>query len=254
MRKHKLEKQNYTFSGCVDFHTHILPQMDDGSRSPDESVAMLGSLYSQGVSLVSLTPHFYADGDTPERFFARREKSFSLLSEIIDSTPNVSLPQLVLGAEVEYFEGISCVDSLSDFSIGDSGHILIEMPISAWSGRIVDDILQVHDRKGCSVILAHVERYLFDQKKDIIHKLLENGVLMQSNASFFINKKTSRMALQMLKEGVIHLIGSDCHNMITRPPNMLDAMNIISKMLSKELVDDIMADAAHLLGRESFNG
>lgn len=235
------------FDNCVDFHTHILPQMDDGSRSVEESIQMLEVLSYQGVTHVNLTPHFYADGDTPERFFARRQRSFTQLNDKLITTAGVDFPKLILGAEVEYFEGISDVECIPDFSIGNSGCILLEMPMAVWPARVVDDILRLNDRTGCRVILAHVERYLFEQKKDVVNTLVQNRILMQSNASFFINRKSSKKAVHLLKGGLIRFIGSDCHNMTTRPPNIIDAMTVIAKMAGKELLDDIMSDARYFL-------
>ncbi len=231
----------------VDFHTHILPGVDDGSRSPAESMQMLRLLGNHGVCAAVLTPHFYADGDTPERFIARRSRAYSELSEIIAKESNARLPHLVLGAEVEYFEGIACMLEYPELRIGNSECILVEMPQGPWNSHVVEDILRLNDSKGFRVILAHVERYLFDQKKDIIYTLLENRVLMQSNASFFINRSTARKAIRLLRRGYIHLLGSDCHNLTSRPPNLGDACDAIVRHADEGLLEDIMHGAAHLL-------
>ena len=62
----------------IDLHTHILPNVDDGSSSLEESLALLRMLASQGVTLTAATPHFYATSDTPEKFFRRREAAWNL--------------------------------------------------------------------------------------------------------------------------------------------------------------------------------
>lgn len=245
-------KVNLSLNG-VDFHTHILPNMDDGSRCVEESIAMLSALAEQGIKQVVLTPHFYANGDDPEHFFARREMASAALNNAISELTDKSLPKLILGAEVEYFEGVAEVDELQHFGIGNSGYMLIEMPFDIWSPRMIDAVLRINERKGCKVVIAHVERYLFAQKKDTVYTLLQNGIVMQSNASFFTNKKTSRKAIHALKNGWIHLLGSDCHNMTTRPPNIGEAMSVISKKVGEGIVYDIMADATSLLGGR-FNG
>ena len=236
----------------VDFHTHILPGVDDGSRSASESIQMLRLLGDFGVGAVVLTPHFYADGDTPERFIARRARAYSELSDAIQTAESVKLPRMVLGAEVEYFEGIPCMLEYPELRIGNSGCILVEMPQSQWSAHMVEDILRLNDSKGFRVILAHVERYLFDQKKDIIYTLLENRVLMQSNASFFINHSTARKAIRMLCRGYIHLLGSDCHNLTSRPPNLGDACDAIIKHTDEGVLEEVMRGASHLL-RHDFD-
>ena len=59
----------------IDLHTHVLPGMDDGSRSPEESARMLRELAAQGVTLAAATPHFYAGENSPDRFLRRRKEA-----------------------------------------------------------------------------------------------------------------------------------------------------------------------------------
>ena len=240
-------KSNRLFRG-VDFHTHILPNVDDGSRSVEESIAMLRALADQGIKQVVLTPHFYANGDDPEHFFARRERAFTALSDAISNISGEALPELISGAEVEYFEGVAEVDDLRRFGIGNSGYILIEMPFDIWSPRVIDTVLRINEREGCRVIIAHLERYMFAQKKDTVYALLKNGILMQSNASFFTNKKTSRKAIHALKNGWIHLLGSDCHNMKRRAPNLELAVQKIQKKLGDHPIHRIERYENQILG------
>ena len=65
----------------VDIHSHVLPKMDDGSKSGEESIALLQEAYKQGVEAIFSTPHFYPKRDDPEEFLKRRDRSVrSLLS------------------------------------------------------------------------------------------------------------------------------------------------------------------------------
>jgi protein-tyrosine phosphatase len=89
----------------ADFHSHILPGGDDGSRSVNESLKMLSLDADQGIRRVIATPHFYANHDTPERFLKRREAAWSHLREAVEGFSG--LPEIVLGAEVYYFPGMS---------------------------------------------------------------------------------------------------------------------------------------------------
>ena len=99
----------------LDTHTHILPQMDDGSKSVRQSIRQLRREAKQRISNVLLTPHFYASKEAPEAFFARRDESFAALKAGMADTEG--LPRLHLGAEVTYFNGISRVEGLSRFCI-----------------------------------------------------------------------------------------------------------------------------------------
>ncbi len=232
--------------GRVDFHTHILPCMDDGSRSVEESVQMVRALSASGVTGIVLTPHFYPTNDSPDRFAARRDASLEKLKGAL-SRADFAVPALIPGAEIEYFEGISSIGEYPALRIGRSGCILLEMPPERWSSYVVEDILSLCEANCCRVILAHVERYLFLQPKSTVLALLENGVLMQSNASFFLDKRTSGKAIRFLKKGLIHLLGTDAHNMTSRPPNLGDACGVIEERAGKEIVQEIMQGARYLL-------
>lgn len=219
----------------IDIHTHLLPQMDDGSKSLTESLAMLRALADQGVSRVAATPHFYPGETGPEEFLARRAASAARLEEGL----NPELPRITLGAEVYYFEGIARAEAAEALRIQGTELLLLEMPFRAWTARMVDEVLDLNARRGVRVLLAHIERYLRFQKGEVWDVLEAAGVLFQSNASFFLDWKTRRRALRMLKAGRIHLLGSDCHNMTTRPPRLGEALAAVGpegrRMLEENL-------------------
>lgn len=242
-----VDNDSNTHSHLIDFHTHILPRVDDGSRSTDESIRMIRALKDSGVGYIALTPHFYASSDTPERFFRRREKSIEALTEALAAEPDMSHIKLIPGAEVEYFEGITEMSELEGFTLGDSRCLLLEMPMGRWATHMIDDILDMQTRGSLQIVLAHVERYLFAQKKETVHKLLTSGVKMQANASFFIDRMCRRRAVSLLKKGCIHLLGSDCHNMTTRKPNIGTAYDITAKKLGADAVYEITDTARSLL-------
>ena len=200
----------------VDFHTHILPGMDDGSADPAESAAMLAEEARQGVDLVVLTPHFYATENSPRQFLARRSAAYQRLMQVI----RPEFPQLRLGAEVQYFEGMSRAESLDGLTVEGTPLLLLEMPFSRWPSRTVSEVLELNDRQGVQVVLAHVERYLPMQHEEVWRTFAENGVLMQASASAFRSWGKRRKIRSMMRDGMIRFFGSDCHNMDDRPPNL----------------------------------
>ena len=200
----------------VDFHTHILPGMDDGSADPAESAAMLAEEARQGVDLVVLTPHFYATENSPRQFLARRSAAYQRLMQVI----RPEFPQLRLGAEVQYFEGMSRAESLDALRVEGTPLLLLEMPFSRWPSRTVSEVLELNDQQGMQVVLAHVERYLSMQREEVWRTFAENGVLMQASASAFRSWGKRRKIRSMMRDGMIRFFGSDCHNMDDRPPNL----------------------------------
>ena len=208
----------------ADIHSHILPRMDDGSRSPEESVAMLEESFRQGVRQMVATPHFYPTEDHPEDFLKRRAESIRVLS---GSLQGQSIPTVYVGAEVAYYFGMGKSEFLKDFCISGTNFLLVEMPFDSFTDTMLEDLRLIIERQHLHPILAHIERYLDFQKKGTIDKLPEMGCILQSNASFFLNAKTERKAFHMLKQGSIGLLGTDCHNMEYRAPNMGEAVRKI---------------------------
>jgi len=199
----------------TDIHCHVLPRIDDGSRSVEESLAMLEALAAQGVDRAAATPHFYADESSLEEFLDRRAASMEKLAEVW----RPGLPALKLGAEVYYFDGMSRCERLDALKIEDAGLLLLEMPLCRWSRRMLQEVREIQESRA-AVLLAHIERYLHWQDRETWDALADWGVLNQCNASFFLRWQTKRKALRMLREGKIHLLGSDSHNMENRPPRL----------------------------------
>ncbi|MCD8006179.1 MAG: capsular polysaccharide biosynthesis protein [Oscillospiraceae bacterium] len=220
----------------IDFHSHILPGIDDGSKSVDESCRMLKESFLQGVSQIVATPHFYAEDNSPKRFLERRRHSFEKLEPHLTA----DMPEIFLGAEVKYFEGISRSEDVGLLKIEGTDLILIEMPFMTWNQRIVNEVIELASWRHTRVILAHVERYFRYGAEKFLPDFYKNDVLIQANAESFIGGRfATRKVMNMLKEGKIHLLGSDCHNMGSRSPNMGDARKEISKRICNNMLDKL---------------
>ena len=220
----------------IDFHSHILPAMDDGSKNTEESLSMLSSLNKQGVKLVVATPHFNANDYSVDSFLKTREKSFDKLKVVF----NGEHPKIVLGAEVRYYEGISKLEQLEDLCIQGSRLLLVEMPSGRWPEYALNELMNFYSQRRCTLVLAHIERYMNYQSADVFDKLLANDVLMQVNADFVTGLLTKRKAIKLFKNERVHFIGSDCHNMTTRPPEIAKAYELICKKIGKQFLNDLI--------------
>lgn len=176
---------------------------------------MLREEKRQGIDAVVMTPHFYAHENSPLEFLERRDRAWRLLQPYLWP----ELPKVHLGAEVQYFEGICTVEDVHRLRIEGTDYLLLEMPFSHWSDRVVENVLELSDRADTTVVLAHIERYMAMQDKEVWGRLRSAGVLMQSNVAFFTDRKTRRKAMSMLESGEIRFLGSDCHSMRRRRPN-----------------------------------
>ncbi|MBQ8833650.1 MAG: capsular polysaccharide biosynthesis protein [Oscillospiraceae bacterium] len=231
----------------TDFHSHVLPGIDDGSGSVEESIAMLRLEAEQGIRRVIATPHFYAQYETPEEFLRKRNRAEARLRKAIEGCEG--LPKLGVGAEVYFFRGMSQSDFLPWLTIRGKRCILIEMPPAPWTEDVYRELAAIRERQGLIPIIAHIDRYIAPLRTyGIPRKLAELPVLVQANAGFFLEKSTAGMAIRMLKADQIHLLGSDCHNMTSRTPNLQAAMDCIREKLGDAPLRRIRRYERQILG------
>ncbi len=219
----------------IDFHSHILPGIDDGSKNVAMSLQMVKTLKLQGVDTICATSHFYATQRSPEHFLERRQEAWEKLNEVLPS----DTPKILLGAEVLYFPGISRMHELPDLCLEGTNLLLLEMPFHSWSDYYIREVKELARGGEFTILMAHIERYYFKQPVSVWDDFLDLDILMQSNADFFLPFSTRRKALKLLKEGRIHLLGTDTHNMTSRSPHMDEARAMIRKHLGSRMLHEI---------------
>lgn len=223
----------------IDFHSHILPGIDDGSQNVEQSLAMLQAERAQGISHVVLTPHFYAQQDDPKHFFRARSEAEHALRQAMSATAD--LPTLSVGAEVYYFNGLWNVSCLPDFAIDGGKYILIELPMPPYPERIFQDLERIYEKRDLIPVIAHIDRYLAPfHTRTLLNRLSQLPVILQANADFFLDPVSRPLALRMLKKGQIRLLGSDCHNMTSRAPNLDRALTVIREKLGEEALSTVI--------------
>jgi len=220
----------------IDMHCHILPGVDDGARDVETSLAMLEASRAQGVQYMVATPHFYATRDRVDTFLDRRREAW----ETLKPRMGADFPGIVLGAEVAFFRGISRAERLEALKIEGTDCLLLEMPFRPWSEDDVDEVSEILEKHGYTIILAHVERYLAMRgNADYIGNLLELPVLAQINAESLLDWRQRGKLIKMVRKGQVHLLGSDCHGIHHRPPNLGEGREILRRKTGTEYLDRI---------------
>lgn len=221
--------------GFCDFHSHILPGMDDGYKTPEQSVEALRLSYAQGVRAIFATPHYYPV-EPVESFLARRQTAWESLQAEIQKQGATDIPQIVLGAEVAYRPGISSAEGIEKLCLGNADYLLLELPFKAWAKEELRQVSNFNCARGILPILAHYERYCNLQSREMYEQMARQDVLIQKNAESFSGFFGERRACREVKLGRCHLLGSDCHNLSSRKPNLSLAVNCLKRRgLSKEL-------------------
>lgn len=223
-------------NGLIDFHTHILPDIDDGAPDLITADQMLDRLAAQGVETVILTPHYYSDTISLNDFLAERNHAYTQLCAYRGN----KMPRLILAAEVYYSNVLMNYNDLTPLTIGDSNYILLEMPFhTAFSNHTLERLYQLMMNCNVRFIFAHVDRYppLVKNNK-ILDQLLDFECLAQMNLSSLSHSSilVRKKLLRLLDSGHIFALGTDCHNLTSRPPEYTTGIQLIEKKLGSGFI------------------
>ncbi len=221
----------------LDLHTHILPGIDDGARSADISAQMLAEIARQQAQPVVLTPHFYPYECSADDFLKKRAAAYARLQDVMQA----QTPALV-GCEIFLSPFLMKNQNLHRLCISGTDFALIELPFTDHLDdktlRLLEDLRYNH---GIKPILAHVERYRYiTQSRDLLETLIACGCMVQVNAgSFLTSPLKRRFVFDLLKSDKIDFLGSDCHNLTTRPLNLMQAVDFIVKKRGRQALEKI---------------
>lgn len=233
----------------IDFHTHLLPGIDDGSQCLADTIEMATEEKRQGTCHIIATPHFYASRNSLDAFLAKRNASYDKTVAELSDRPQY--PTITMGAEVYYFAKMGKAEMLPRLCIGNTSCLLLEMPFCQWTQEMADDIRTIISKRKITVILAHLERYIkFQKNKEPWEEILSLPVVIQLNGEAFLDWRRRRFALKMVESGRDILLGSDCHNMTGRKPNLMEARAYIQKKLGEAPLNRIDALGEAILRRE----
>ncbi|MBR6172177.1 MAG: protein tyrosine phosphatase [Eubacterium sp.] len=201
-----------------DIHCHILPGVDDGSKSMDMSLDMLQIAYEEGTRQIVLTPHYMLGRNQ------YKANELDTLFEKLKAEAEERWPDLVLylGNEILWEEGI--MDRLRKGDIhtmNGTRYVLVEYNVQTPFRQIADSIQQLTNARYRPII-AHVERYQsLVKREDRIEEMLRMKALLQMNISSveggFLNE-SKRWCRKLLKDGYITFLGTDAHNVDSRAP------------------------------------
>lgn len=234
----------------ADLHCHILPQMDDGPSHEKESLDILKQEYRDGIREVALTSHYDCEETPLNDFLEKREKSFQSLKAFIKENDFTEEDPISMkkAAEVKYSPNL-CNINLKPLCIEGTDFLLLELPYMRPS--YLDKTIFYIQSCGITPIIAHVERYSYLMEDfSVLNKLIDKEVIIQMNASTILNHKFySTKYLKLIKWNLVHILASDAHSLQRRPPNLSDAIRIVSDCLGKTVAEELCW-ASHLI----FNG
>ena len=228
----------------IDFHSHILPGIDDGSKDLETSLEMLRMSAAQGVTDMVATPHFYASKEGFETYLEKRIHAFETLCA--SRTPD--MPRNRLGAEVAFFKGISQAEKIEELAEQTGRILLLEMPFMEWTDRDIQEVERMASCGRYTLMLAHLERYMgMSENKKKLKELLEFPAVVQITAESLLDWKKSGKLVRMFRKGQAEVLGSDCHGIHHRQPNLSKGREVLEKKLGHEFLEQMDAQGSRLL-------
>ena len=223
----------------IDFHTHILPNIDDGSRSIEETFNLIKEAKNVGFEAIISTSHYieeYYETNAPER-----EVWINAIYENLQAK-NIDI-NLYLGNEIYLSENIiKLLEQGKASTINDTSYVLFEMPLNAEPMNLYDIIYEMMQYKLVP-ILAHPERYSFVQKEpELIYDLIEKGVLMQANFGSILGiygEKAQIIVKKFFENNMIHFLGTDVHRQNSIYPKVPEALVEIRRIIGDEKVKEL---------------
>lgn len=223
----------------IDIHSHILPEVDDGSKNIEQSLEMLKEAERQGITDIILTPHYRHEYLTKKEHI---EKNFAQLkTSAKEHDINISL---YLGQEIFAFSDM--VKSLSAgklFSMNDTKYVLVEF--AAKQEMDISETVYMLKANGFIPIVAHIDRYCYADV-ETAREIKEIGGLIQVNATPVCGSIFHRgKAMSFIKEGLVDFIASDAH--YSRSSDMLKAYKVVSKKFGEETARKLFTENAKVL-------
>ena len=223
----------------IDFHTHILPSIDDGSRSGEETFNLIKEARDAGFNGIMLTSHYienYYETGIDERELCVKAIQDNLNSKGIDV-------KLYIGNEVYITNNVmSLLEEGKASTINNSCYVLFEMPFHTEPMNLYDFIYTLQENKLIPV-LAHPERYSFVQKEpELIYELIQKGCLMQVNFGSIIGQYGSKaefMVKRFYENNMVHFIGSDVHRQNSTYPKIPMCLEEIQKIIGRAKLEEL---------------
>ena len=231
----------------TDIHSHILPGVDDGAADIAETLELLNLMQKQGIDTVVATPHYHAEICLSPKKHA--EKCEQVLADLKAKLPS-NFINILLGYEVRYFRGISQSEEVSALKLGNTNHILLELPPYKVSSKVADEIVEFSLNFGVKPIIAHIERYVKSSSFGAFLNIIDEGFAeAQINCDSLLFPKLRKPCLSLLKSGYINYIATDTHSILERPPHLYEAINVLNSKLGKKETEKLLENSKVLISQ-----
>lgn len=233
--------------GYIDIHSHILPNMDDGSHSLRQSLSMLGIACEEGIGRMIATPHNMPGKGCPDAALVR-----AAVEKLSEQAMREDLPvEIFCGTEYYYREEVlELLEAEQGITLGNSDCILVEfdpMVDRIYFRNALRNILGT----GYRPVVAHVERYgRVMEDIALLYDLKKMGTLLQVNALSVTGengRQTKKGVRKLLKESLVDFVATDAHSDGRRAPYMAKCAEVLYRKYSRDYADALLYGNAERL-------
>ncbi len=223
----------------IDFHSHIIPSIDDGSKSVEETFNLMKEAQKAGFDKVLSTSHYmegYYEVENRER-----EVWINAINEkLYQNGINI---HIYLGNEIYITDNIiKLLEEGKASTVNNTSYVLFELPLNSEPMNLYDVVFEML-RYKLVPILAHPERYSFVQKDpELLYDLIQKGVLMQVNYGSIVGqygKSAKIIAKKLFENDMVHFLGTDVHRQNTIYPRMPEILKEITELIGETKLFEI---------------
>ena len=226
----------------IDVHTHIIPNIDDGSKSVEETFNLISEAEEAGFTDIILTPHYITN------YYETTGAEVRLLTETLQKIANEKNLEIKLHSGMEIYISEELCDLAKAgtvITLANSKYMLIEFPMNT-TMRNVNEILFMMRNMGYRVIIAHPERYKCIQENiEYAMQLVEEGCMLQSNYGSIVDiyvKEAKKTLKKLLKMDFISFLGTDTHKEGTIYQIMPQILKKFKRVISEEKLYEITTE------------
>jgi protein-tyrosine phosphatase len=226
----------------IDLHTHILPGMDDGAKTPDEALRMVELAAGAGTTAIVLTPHVIEGSWLPA--WKKIVDSFHSLQQAVERK-GIAVT-LHPGAEVALnFDLLEQLREPGPYCLNGGRYILLELP-ALEVPVFTDDFFFTLQRRGFLPILAHPERHpRLARHAELLLEWVRRGILLQIDSSSLtgrMGRSVRDFTELLLRNQLVHCMGSDAHGLQDRQPVLTEAAARLTDLIGRDAAQRILVE------------
>jgi protein-tyrosine phosphatase len=221
----------------VDIHCHILPGIDDGSKSWEMTADMCRVAAADGITHIVATPH------ANDVYAYDRERYTAMLGDLHSASEGKLIFSLGCDFHFSYDNIQDALENPGRYTIGDTQYLLIEFSDFGLPPSVKQNIFALRSR-GLVPIITHPERnQVLLKRPEMVLELVEEGCLVQVTANAVTGewgKTSEKMVHWLLKRGAVHFVASDAHDPVRRKPTISEARDAIAALSSAEIAESLV--------------